>query len=552
MVSSRREIRPDPTVVHLDDLLDSVAEGRLRVPEFQRPFEWRPEQMLDLFESIESGYPIGSLLLWQTDQPIASTDTIGGIALPDPPESGEVSYVLDGHQRLSTLYGTLRRTAAPTTGIDPREWRWSIHRDLTAANQSEWYRHHRPSSLMDREPPDHYLPLRQVTRTLDFLRFSRHLELKVRDHERLARLIEEADAVAQRIKSYKITLIRLRGAGLDEAVEVYTRLNRKGLRMDADQMVSALTYRKGSSTLANRIDEIVTSVADTGFGEVPRMAVFRTVLAVSGEADVMSPRWEAVARELQNKEHYAVPAAERAIRKAVDFLRHEVRLPLARLLPYAHQLTLLAAFFHHRPEPTQAQRETLRRWFWVTSWASTFAGANSTTIRGALREMELFAAGTRSLTIDVTGVLPMPDVFNFNSARTRAYVAWELMALPERLNVLGHPIDLINVLASAGSQAYRPVAALDKRPANRLVLPTVAGMSPAEALRHLSNDETTARILASHGIPEKAWHRLNEGKGTVFVDDRTALLAARLRAFAEEVGVRLGPDLEGVADYDTE
>jgi len=552
MVSARDEIRLEPTVVYIDDLLAEVSAGRLRVPIFQRPFEWRPEQMLDLFDSIESGFPIGSLLLWQTELPVRSTDTIGDILLPEVRETADVSYVLDGHQRLSTLFGTLRRTA-PASGIaDPHDWKWAIYRDLEPRSDPERYRHHRPSSPSRIEPPDQFLPLRLVSKTMDFLTFSRHLELKVRGNQaRLAELVERAEAVAQRIKSYKVPLIRLRGASLDDAVEVYTRLNRKGMRMDADQMVSALTHRSERPTLASRIDEIVTAVADTGFGAVPRMAVFRTVLAAAGEPDVMSPRWEAVAGRLQDRLHDAVPATERSVRRAVDFLRDEVPLPLARLLPYAHQLTLLAMFFHHRPEPTDEQVARLRRWFWVTSWASTFAGANSTSIRQALQEMRDFAIDGGDLTLDLERVRPMPDTFNFNSARTRAYVVWELMALPKRYDALGQPIELIKVLGSAEAQAYRPVVPKDNRPANRLIFPTTPGVGVPQALANLSAPEQ-AKVLESHAIPTMAWHRLREGNAKAFVDDRTAELRGMLRSFLRILSVPLNESLEGVADDDTE
>ena len=49
------DISVKPEIELLEDLLSEVANGRLRVPRFQRPFVWRPEQMLDLFDSIERG-----------------------------------------------------------------------------------------------------------------------------------------------------------------------------------------------------------------------------------------------------------------------------------------------------------------------------------------------------------------------------------------------------------------------------------------------------------------------------------------------------------------
>ncbi|MEW2442732.1 DUF262 domain-containing protein [Micromonospora marina] len=566
MLSERGESRLEPLVLHLDSVLEDIGRGVLRVPAFQRPFVWRPEQMLDLFDSIERGYPIGSILLWETVEPIQSLESVGDVGVDDPPPGESVSYVLDGHQRLSTLFGVLRRLGRPPRPDDQREWKWRIYRDLSPKNDTERYRHHRVAGSPPAPAPDHYLPIRAVASTLDFLNFSRNLESRV-GRDRADRLVREADRVNQRIKGYKLSLIKIKGGDLEQAVEVYTRLNRKGVRMDADQVISALTHRPGQRTLANRVDDIVASVASTDFGELPRLAVFRVVLAVADEPDVMTPRWEAMARRLQNRLVDAVPAAEQAVHRAVQFLEWS-GLPLARLLPYAHQLVVLAKFFHHCPDPDGDQAFELRRWFWVTSWAGTFAGANSTLLRASLQQMREFAERTAPLTLDLNAVQPMPDTFNLNSARTLAYVAWETTdGLPNRLNALGQRFDVIRLLASGATQAYRSVVANDSRPANKLVFPTIAGIGVEKSLTDLAvgggglfdddgkspySSAGARRILKSHGIPVSAWFRLKEGNGELFVADRTRHLESRLRAFADRMGVRLGEDLQGVADDDSE
>ncbi|MFJ6199311.1 DUF262 domain-containing protein [Micromonospora sp. NPDC092111] len=566
MLSERGESRLEPLVLHLDMVLEDIGRGVLRVPAFQRPFVWRPEQMLDLFDSIERGYPIGSVLIWETVEPIQSLNSVGDVAVDEPPPGESVAYVLDGHQRLSTLFGVLRRLGRPPRPDDQREWKWRIYRDLSPKSDTERYRHHRAAGSPPAPAPDHYLPVRSVASTLDFLNFSRNLEYRV-GRDRADRLVREADRVLQRIKGYKLSLIKIKGGDLERAVEVYTRLNRKGVRMDADQVISALTHRPGQRTLANRVDDIVASVASTGFGELPRLAVFRVVLAVADEPDVMTPRWEAMARRLQNRLVDAVPAAEQAVHRAVELLNWS-GLPLARLLPYAHQLVVLAKFFHHCPQPDDGQRFELRRWFWVTSWAGTFAGASSTLLRSALAQMREFADRRSPLSLDVGAVQPMPDTFNLNSARTLAYVAWEATdGLPDRLDALGQPFDVIRLLASSVTQAYRSVLSNDSRPANKLVLPTVAGIGLEKSLTDLAVDggglfddggkspyssAGARRIIESHGIPVSAWYRLKEENGELFVADRTAYLGERLRVFAEGIGVRLGDNLEGVADDDSE
>ena len=145
-----------PEVMLIEDVLQDVAMGRLRVPRFQRPFVWRPEQMVELFDSIERSFPIGSLLVWETDEDLATTDEIGGIRVPRP-DAGSVAYVLDGHQRLSTLYGVLRRPNEPEGTSVSDEWVWHVYRELGASEpRSNLYVHWK----YNRPPPATYLPMR--------------------------------------------------------------------------------------------------------------------------------------------------------------------------------------------------------------------------------------------------------------------------------------------------------------------------------------------------------------------------------------------------------
>ncbi|MET8199573.1 DUF262 domain-containing protein [Micromonospora taraxaci] len=569
MRTDQAEIRPDPTIALVGDLLTDIAKGTIRVPAFQRPFVWRPAQMLELFDSIERGYPIGSLLLWQTELPIPSLERIGGLPIPPPPPAGQqISYLLDGHQRVSTLFGVLNRPPRRGPTEDDEDWRWQVYRDLRADQiGSERYRHHRSG----RWSP-HLLPLAAVMRTRDFLGHFREVELASRDVEQVDSLIREAEAVVQRIKSYKLTVVRLQGASLDQAVNVYARLNRTGTRMDPDQMVSALTYRQAQPSLASRIDDIVTSVADTGYGELPRLAVFRSLLAIAGESDIMSPRWSLVANFVQNRLHDDLPHTERAVRLAAEFLRNGVGMPNARFLPYSHQLVLLATFFHTCPEPSGRQYDGLRRWFWVTSWSNAFAGATSTMLRRALAEMRRFATGEADLRPDVAELRPMPESFNLNSALTKAYVIWEAVEFPRRLDMLGQPFEVANALATGDNQIFRQVVPRDPRPANRLIFPTTPNTSVLAALkglalptgpglfdgnpelRRLVGPSKTEQILESHGIPVKSWRRLCDGGNgaQIFIEDRTELLERRLRAFADHLGVQLGGQVAGAADDDSE
>ncbi|MDG6105165.1 DUF262 domain-containing protein [Dactylosporangium aurantiacum] len=548
------EITVKPEIMLLEDVLGQMAAGRLRVPRFQRPFVWRPDQMLNLFDSIERGYPIGSLLVWDTSEPLPSLEQVAGIDIPRPQET-PVAYLLDGHQRLSTLFGCLTRRPVIGDPQSQQQWKWDVYRELGTRHErggSSRYRHWK--STVD--TPATYLPMRAVLRTMDFLAYARRIS-GLLDPAALDAMVDEAEQVAQRIKSYKLAVVRLVGGRLEHAVEVFSRLNSSGQSMTPDQMVSALTYNpEGGESLADRIATIKESLADVGFGPIPSITIFRSVLAVAGEEDVQEARWEALADRVRGRLADAVDASERSLRQAVDFLRDEVGVPLSRLVPYNLQIMLLVAFFHLNSDPSDGQRRSLVRWFWATSWSGYFAGANTTQVKNELAEMRAFALGEGGLRLDALTARPFPERFDLRSARVRTFVLWDLKEFGHRRrSVDGAPFDALRVLATADTDAYRRVITTSissgSHPANRLILPTPPGVSLRKALAALPA-ELEDSVLTSHGIPRVAVERLRDGDLEGFIKERAAHLADRERSFMVTLGVEPAVDIQGDADIDTE
>lgn len=553
MAADDYEIDVRPEIMLMEQVLEPLTSGGLRIPKFQRPFVWRPEQMLGLFDSIERGYPIGSLLVWETFEPLASLDRIGDLEVPRPREGLPVSYVLDGHQRLSTLFATLRRPPDAPRSTEQRHWMWWPYRILGEPDEgTNRYRHWKSA----KPPPMNYLPVRSVLRTRDFLAYARELANRAPTDMDVDRLTSEAELVAQRIKSYKLAVVRLVGGSLKDAVEVFSRVNSTGQPMRPAQMVSALTYHtSGQQSLADRLDGLLELIADTGFGEVSSDAVFRAVLAVTGEENVQEARWDVLAHRVKDRLQEAIDDTEDALVRAVAFLRGTVRVPLARLIPYDAQLMLLTTFFHGCPEPTPKQSKELARWFWTTSWSGYFAGANSTQIKQALLEMKEFARGDGPLSLVGERPRPFPDRFDLRSARVRAFIIWELQEFPHRLTADGAVLPAVDVLARGATSAYRHVVtkvglAAASSPANRLIMPTAPRVSLKNALLDLP-DRLRTDVLASHGIPRHALDRLMAGDDEGFIEVRRAALAARERDFMAKFGLSADPDLVGEADIDT-
>jgi hypothetical protein len=91
----------------LRDLITGVKKGEIKIPKFQRRFVWADEQALNLLDSIASTYPVGSLLLWRTQNKLAAERGLGEFLLPKTDDMSPTDYVLDGQQRLTVIYSCL-------------------------------------------------------------------------------------------------------------------------------------------------------------------------------------------------------------------------------------------------------------------------------------------------------------------------------------------------------------------------------------------------------------------------------------------------------------
>jgi hypothetical protein len=94
-------------------ILDHIDGGSMALPEFQRGYVWNRDQVRGFMDSMYRKHPVGSLLVWITSTEEA--DTRGDTPLPP----GSVKLLLDGQQRITSLYGIIR--GAPPKFFDGNE-----------------------------------------------------------------------------------------------------------------------------------------------------------------------------------------------------------------------------------------------------------------------------------------------------------------------------------------------------------------------------------------------------------------------------------------------
>jgi hypothetical protein len=89
----------------ISTILDHIDSGHMALPEFQRGYVWNRDQVRGLFDSLYRRHPVGGLLVWATESKTADHRGDGPLA------AGVVKLLLDGQQRMSSLYGVVRGRA---------------------------------------------------------------------------------------------------------------------------------------------------------------------------------------------------------------------------------------------------------------------------------------------------------------------------------------------------------------------------------------------------------------------------------------------------------
>lgn len=89
----------------LKDIIMEVENGKLGLPELQRGYVWKATKVRDLLDSMMKGYPIGYLMIWDSSD---SMDKVKHIGVDSKPFSSPKSLIIDGQQRMTSLYAVMR------------------------------------------------------------------------------------------------------------------------------------------------------------------------------------------------------------------------------------------------------------------------------------------------------------------------------------------------------------------------------------------------------------------------------------------------------------
>lgn len=496
----------EPKVEFLSAVLEELRKGVLELPRFQRPFVWDETKQLELLRSVREGLPIGSLMIWKTRAVVSASDRLGERRLPTSAELTH-RYLLDGQQRMATLYAALV-PLAPDEATPARTAYLDLEADdfVLLAEGEEQPRHLLLSILVD---------------TFKLRRASRAFPDEVAEA-----WIERSDGVAAAFKDYKLATISIATDDLDVAIRTFERVNTQGTQMSGVHMIHALSWSENFHLLDQMEEFRLASLASIGWGEIDDERILDVVRLRLG-LPLDKPLSDRLARELRTRPHVLQDAVADIARTAV-FLGENCHVRSPRLLPFRQQLLVLSVAFRTFPQPAPDISGRLQAWFWVSSLTDWFAGegtAATARMRESLDDIVNIALGARKHPFGQRVRRPLGPTFNLRASRGRSLVL--LLASLHPLLGTGHDVDLDALLDGDRVEVawMIPRAHLGDdhaSPGNRFLVP----VRHVAELRHRLQDTTAypwfaiEPIARSHAIPEDARKMLARGDYRGFVNAR--------------------------------
>jgi uncharacterized protein with ParB-like and HNH nuclease domain len=529
--SYRPSYLEEPQVSFLGRILEDVRSGAILVPRFQRRFEWKSESRLLLFDSIKQGIPIGSLLVWRTTgRSLDVFREIGGVPIAIPEASTSSQYLLDGHQRITTLLSALSSRKAEAT----------VELSDTGISAGDAFYDLRAKAFVIRGKRNvadpNLLPLSILFSSLEILKFQRQIASTDMFHDEI---IEEIDRLADVFRNYKIPLIPLVTNDLEAATTAFQRINSSGTDLSFTHMVVALTYSENYD-LAEVLADSETKLRLVNWEGLDQKFILATVRALAG-IEIARPNVVPTSERVRKEPELVIKAVD-AICIAAKFLREECNIPSPEFLPYSFQAVLLAYGFSQNREIKRVVREALRKWLWLTTYTGQFRGAREADIDRAKEDVLAIFGGdfTPVERLQLEERLETATRYDFRSALVKA----SLIRFAERQfeKSLGKRDEILDFLAQNGAKvAIQLLSArnlkkdLSSLLSNRFLATSNELVSAFKNLDFRVFD--SAEICEQHLLSTKAIEKLRREDFSSFIETRSLEILQVENRFIQSIGL---------------
>ena len=537
--------------VLLNSLLNQVENGGIQLPDFQRGWVWDDDRIKGLLTSISRGFPIGAVMTLEAGgeirlkaRPIEGVDEIA--ASPS-------TFLLDGQQRLTSLYQSLRHPGPVDThdNRNKRIKRW-YYVDMKAATDADpedaviSVPENRMTtrdfgrevtlnlSTRESEYKEHKIPTEQLMSPMKWMMgYVTYWNEADPDFDAMEFFSSFNDAVVAQFTEYQLPVISLGKQTPKEAVcAVFEKVNTGGVVLNVFELATASfaadaehfslrdDWGERKERLYNRPGGVLQGLDGNQFLQVvallktqeDRRAAISQVKTGQQVPAIGCRRRDILNLNLNDYQRWA-DRVEQGFADAGEFLVSQYVYG-SRNVPYGTQLVPLAALFVElgqelRPFNAKAK---LEQWYWSGVFGEAYGGTVETQFALDLEEVSRWVrGGPRPRLVDEAGFAAerLLSLRTRNSAAYKGLYALQMKngAADWRTNeqllfmtFADRYIDIHHVFPKAWCERSSPRipprlynSVINKTPIDAETNRRIGGRAPSEYLPRLQHD-TIARL----------------------------------------------------------
>lgn len=534
MASNKKKPELNPTSLKIDKLINRIDEGEIKIPAFQRGYVWKQNQIIELMESLVKQYPIGSILLWETTEKekLRSTRNIAGYIIPDRGENWPVNYVLDGQQRLSSIYAVFSECAEQeSTGekYNPDVDIFEIFYDFSNSS---------------------FMPKEEVDSTSKSIVALRNIIDPVKLFDEIGNLDKEYHEQAKKLSSlflnYDIPVIQIKHRTKEEVGVIFERINNTGTKLNILDLMTAWTWTEDFHLL-DAIDTLLDELEEKGFGTIGQKLVVQIVAGII----IGSTKTENVLKLTGERVRDNWNNIEEAIKATVDFLSTEIKCVNIDFLPFHQQLVPIARFYSKTKRVSVEQVDILKKLFWRTSFSDRYSTGQTTAkmdmdIEFIDEVIDYDFSGLNKYKVSYTENDFVETQFSKANPTTRAFLLLSAQSNPKDL-ANGNLIDIGKSLTSFNRKQYHHVfpnsflskSGVSKKKRFSLVnfcfLPSdsnkkISSKSPSDYFKNIVPQDKKNEILESNLLPVEDRIYQNDSFDE-FLSERSKLIVKLINNF---------------------
>ncbi|MEX2347749.1 MAG: DUF262 domain-containing protein [Balneolaceae bacterium] len=345
----------------ISTILDQIDMNSMALPEFQRGYVWNRTQVRELMNSLYKRFPVGSLLVWETkrDKTIArGQDNV----------TENVKMLLDGQQRMTSLYGIIRGKAPKFFDGDPK-----VFTDLYFNVEDESFEFYGPMK-MDGNP--NWVDVTELMKN-GIEPFISKFSADPDKNATLGQYIKRLNQIHQ-IQEINLHVEEITGEDkdTDTVVEIFNKVNSGGTKLSKGDL--ALAKICGSWPEArNELKGRLLRWKKAGFDFKMDWYLRCINAVVSGEA-----KFQNLDDITIKKFKEGLEVAEKAIDKLLNTISSRLGLDHDRVLGSVYSFPLMCRYIYDNGMSLgdHRQRDQLLYWYIHTMLWGRYAGSTESTL----------------------------------------------------------------------------------------------------------------------------------------------------------------------------